>query len=128
MPRAGRRTAYVILGMALVKQGRTEDALAAWEKAEQIDPDDVALASHMGSLYDEQYQLTENPAYFELAQKYYLKSMRSILLYSETGYVNLGVLYALNGEVEKGIRVWEEGLRKFPHSSLLKHNLAYARQ
>lgn len=124
-PRANPR---VILGMALARQGKGDEAVAAWREAERMEPRNIDLAMNLGYYHDERYAKRRDEADFEKADQYYALATRGAGANAEVAYVNRGLLWVQNGRLTKGAKIWEEGLEKFPGSEDLARNLSIARR
>jgi hypothetical protein len=123
-----RANPHVILGMALARQGRMEPALDAWRQAERMEPLNVDMAMNLGYYHDERYAAGRDRGDFENADRYYALAAGGSTENAETAAVNRGLLWVQNGDLRKGVKIWEDGLAKFPGSAELTRNLSIARR
>ncbi|PIQ76637.1 hypothetical protein COU78_05065 [Candidatus Peregrinibacteria bacterium CG10_big_fil_rev_8_21_14_0_10_49_24] len=106
------------LGAALRKQGRTQEALAEYEKALALDPDSKTAHFGLGILLAEQGNTSR-------AIQEYVLALETDPTYVEVS-VNLGALYMKIGETEKAIEQYEHAIAVLPHFPQAHFNLAVA--
>lgn len=118
----------VMLGMALARQGRAGEALALWQRASELAPDNCSAALNLADAYDTRYATTKAPADLTAADRYYRLASGTRLATGEAAFVSWGTLWAANGDLKRAVAIWETGLKRFPASKDLAHNLALARR
>jgi len=94
------------IGRALVRQGKTGDAVDYFQRALELRPDFVQALNEMGLLLANQQKVAEAEPYFE-------RALRKDPNYSET-YLNLGVVAQTNGKLEQAMARYEEAARLEP--------------
>jgi tetratricopeptide (TPR) repeat protein len=118
----------VVLAMALRKQGRHEEAFRVLRIAAARAPKHPAVMVNLAFHYDNQYFATGDARARMLAIRYYSRAARSRRDDGETAFVNLGLIHAADGQTTRAIEIWKRGLRRFPGSRDLRHNLQVAEQ
>jgi tetratricopeptide (TPR) repeat protein len=94
------------IGRALVRQGKTGDAVDYFQRALALRPDFVQALNEMGLLLANQQKPAEAEPYFE-------RALRKDPNYSET-YLNLGVVAQTQGKLEQAMARYEEAARLEP--------------
>ncbi|MCX7717369.1 MAG: hypothetical protein N2111_03060 [Candidatus Sumerlaeaceae bacterium] len=117
---------HVILAMSLNKQGRHDEALRALRTAAANGARKPSVLVNLAYHYDNDYFATRNPRSKALAIRYYTRAARSNRAEGETAFVNLGLLYAADGQTTQAVEVWTRGLKRFPGSNDIRHNLQIA--
>ncbi|HEV2837024.1 MAG TPA: FG-GAP-like repeat-containing protein, partial [Pyrinomonadaceae bacterium] len=88
---------HYVLGLAAKTQNRPEEAIAAFQKVLQIDPNDVGANVNLGQLYAQQRKYTEAIAV--------LRTAIAAEPYNATGLYNLGTALLRSGQREEGTKV-----------------------
>ncbi|MCH8333368.1 hypothetical protein IIC65_05495, partial [Candidatus Sumerlaeota bacterium] len=115
------------LGIALQRQNRLDEAVAEWRAVEALEPGNVDMAVSLATYYYEPlYQRTRDPGDLEKADRYYRIGCTGATPNAEIAYNNRGRLWAVEGNLEKAIGIWNEGLLKFPGSLSIGPNLERA--
>jgi tetratricopeptide (TPR) repeat protein len=104
-------------GIALHDQGKYDDAITKYKMALKID-NKSTLANYELSYT---YMVTEK---YGDAIKYSKKVLEQNSENQHEAYIVLGSSLDMNGKADNAIKVYEEGLLKFPDSNLLNYNLA----
>lgn len=125
-PPAPKTDSRTMLGMSLMKQGKTAEALQQWREALQISPRDSDANANLADYYDTVFEETKDTGTLEKAISYYRNATAGSGENSSTAYTNLGRLFAVTGRTQDAIAVWREGLLRFPGSVQMRHNLAFA--
>ena len=86
-----------VLGLAAKTQNRPEEAIAAFQKVLQIDPNDVGANVNLGQLYAQQRKYPEAIAV--------LRTAIAAEPYNATGLYNLGTALLRSGQREEGTKV-----------------------
>jgi tetratricopeptide (TPR) repeat protein len=94
------------IGRALVRQGKTGDAIDYFQRALALRPDIVQALNEMGMLLANQQKVAEAELYFE-------RALKKDPNYSET-YLNLGVVAQTQGKLEQAMARYEEAARLEP--------------
>lgn len=108
--------AWVALGDVLRRAGRHEEAADAYKAALYLAPRDLVLQNNVANLALVRGDTTEAVARY-----------RTILQQDSTfvsGWLNLGVTYALSGRVEQARHAWQQALRYAPGHPAAKAYLA----
>jgi len=105
---------HYLLGSVYADQGRYQLAIEALNKAFELDPDFTGITTRLAMAF-------EKSGKYDEAIKYYTQ----ILCSEPTKYIygNLGTLYLLQGKYRKAIDFYQKGLKLYPNSSTLKHNI-----
>jgi tetratricopeptide (TPR) repeat protein len=85
---------HYIMALIARARNRTEEAISAFEKVRQIDPDDAATNINLGQLYAQQKKYKEAITAFRQAL--------TAEPYNETALYNLGILLTRTGSVVEG--------------------------
>lgn len=117
---------YVVHGTALNHQGRIEEAVQSWAKAERLEPGDIDAAVHLGFYHDNRYGRLRSRGDLERAEHYYRIATSGRTVNAEVAYVNLGLLWATEGDESRAVMIWKAGLEKFPRSAALRRNVDHA--
>jgi tetratricopeptide (TPR) repeat protein len=88
---------HYVLGLAAKTQNRPVEAIAAFQKVLQIDPNDVGANVNLGQLYAQQRKYTEAIAV--------LRTAIAAEPYNATGLYNLGTSLLRSGQREEGTKV-----------------------
>jgi len=94
------------IGRALVRQGKTGDAVDYFQRALALRPDFVQALNEMGMLLANQQKVVEAGPYFE-------RALKKDPNYSET-YLNLGMVAQTEGKLDKAMARYEEAARLEP--------------
>lgn len=114
----GMASAHLGVGLALVAQGRLEEASGALERALEVDSEnDVALVA-LGLIADERGD-------FRTARSYYESALRVAPGRYEVRN-NLGVSYLLSGDYERAAEAFREAVHVDPHDPAVHNNLGVA--
>ena len=116
----------VALGMALYREGNAEEALRLWQSVEAQEPANIDMALNMAGYYETKYARSAETADRDAADRYYRISAGGRIPNSEAAFVNWGLMWIQQGEMEKAIAIWRAGLKKFPLSQDLARNLDLA--
>ncbi len=108
------------LGNALIAQGRTDDAIAALEKAHSAAPAEADIVFNLGNACREAGRLLE-------AAKYYEKTIQTRPAHLGA-YNNLALVLRAKGEPESALTVLIEAIGHAPTSADLRFNLGNAMQ
>ncbi|HKO60692.1 MAG TPA: FG-GAP-like repeat-containing protein, partial [Pyrinomonadaceae bacterium] len=90
---------YYIIGLIAKLQSRPEQALAAFQRVLQIDPNDVGTSINLGQLFAQQRKYPEAIAAFRIAL--------AAEPYNATALYNLGQALMRTGQREEGLKVTE---------------------
>jgi len=107
-------------GVALLKEGKLDEAIAELQKAAAADPKSVVIQSNLAYAYDRQGQLDDAVAAY-----------RKVLDLDPANAVvrnNLGAVYRKKGQHDEAIREYEELLQRDPENATAKANLETAMQ
>ncbi len=107
----------VAQGIELHDQGKYDEAVATYKAALNIDKNST-LANYELSYTS---MVTEN---YEDGVKYSKKVIEQNAGNQHEAYIILGSCLDMLGKPEKAIKIYEEGLKKYPNSNLLNYNLA----
>src|SRR5262245_61875442 len=105
-------------GVALMKEGKLEEAVAAFQQAAEAAPSSGVIQSNLAYAYDRQGRIDEAVAAY-----------RKVLdLDAENAVVrnNLATLYSKQGRFDAAIREYEDLLQRDPANATAKTNLATA--
>jgi tetratricopeptide (TPR) repeat protein len=94
------------IGRALVRQGKSGDAVDYFQRALALRPDFVQGLNEMGMLLANQQKVAEAEPYFE-------RALRKDPNYSET-FLNLGIVAQTQGKLEQAMARYEEAARLEP--------------
>jgi tetratricopeptide (TPR) repeat protein len=94
------------IGRALVRQGKTGDAVDYFHRALALRPDFVQALNEMGLLLANQQKVAEAEPYFE-------RALKKDPNYSET-YLNLGIVAQTQGKLDQAMVRYEEAARLEP--------------
>ncbi|MHC4784660.1 MAG: tetratricopeptide repeat protein [Planctomycetota bacterium] len=114
----GSRAARYSLGVALQREGPTEDAIRQYGAALQIAPDDVLAHNNLGIALRTRGRLEEAIEHYETAIR--------IAPGFAKARTNLGDALQAQGRVEEAIRQYEAALRARPDFAGAHYNLAVA--
>jgi len=91
------------IGRALVRQGKTTEAVEYFRRALALRPDFVQALNEMGLLLANQQKVAE-------AEKYFERALRKDPNYSET-FLNLGIVAQTQGKLDQAMVRYEEAAR-----------------
>jgi len=113
---------HVDLGIERLDQGQLDEAIAEFEGAIQLDPEDAVAHYNLGLAYHGQGQLDEAVAEYQEAIR--LNPDLS------DAHTNLGAAYTDQGQADKAIAEYTEAIRLNPDDDSAHHNLGlvYAEQ
>jgi tetratricopeptide (TPR) repeat protein len=114
----GNYLAHLDLGTALSREGRRDEALAHYEAAARIRPDDAQIQYNLGAALAARGRARE-------AQERYERALALDPGYPEA-HNNLGILLARQGRIEDGTRHCAEAVRLRPEFAEARFNLAVA--
>ncbi len=143
---------HVALGMEYYDQGELDKAVAEFETAIELDPNDAEAHRNLGTAYGEQGKWEEaaaayeraievNPdfgeAYGDMAGAYfYLGKIAEASAAGEkaielapdyaTAYNNLGIIYGSQGQIDAAIALFEEAIGIDPNDANAHYNLGFA--
>ncbi len=106
---------YLSLGDFLLKQGYEEAALAAYNKAIEVDPTNKEVLNNLGYYYKD-----KNPL---LAEDYFKKALESDSAY-ETARSNLALLYNKLGDYSKSVEELKILVKAYPYNIHYNYDLA----
>ncbi len=106
------------LGVAMFRQGRTEEAIEHYLQALRIKPDYVYAHYNMGNVLAKQGRTEE-------AIRYYLQALEINPFYEEA-YNNLGLVLSKQGQIEEAIKHYLQALRIKPDYVKAHYNLGLA--
>ncbi len=107
--------AYKNLGIALVKQGKLEEASACCQKALTLEPNDVNLYYQVGLVLHKQGKLEEAIAYYQ--------KCLTLNPNQATAYYNLGSVFQVQGNLEEALTCYQRALTLEPNFALALQNL-----
>jgi tetratricopeptide (TPR) repeat protein len=107
-----------ILAMGLERMGHLREALAAYERAYQLDPANTDLLLDLG-LSASNLEMTE---WAETMFRHYIASVPD----SPLGYNNLGSLQCKSGRIDEGIETLRAAIYRMPDKAILWNTLATA--
>ncbi len=136
-------------GMEYVEQGAYEEAIAEFERAIELEPDNPGARRNLGTVYIELTQWEEAAAAYEKAIEldpdfgeaygdlvgayFYLDRIPEALEAGEkavelapdyaTAHNNLGAVYANQGDLEAAIAEWEQAIELDPSDPMPHNNL-----
>jgi tetratricopeptide (TPR) repeat protein len=114
----GNYLAHLDLGTALSREGRRDEALAHYEAAARLRPDDAQIQYNLGVALAARGRARE-------AQERYERALALQPDYPEA-HNNLGILLARQGRIEDGTRHCAEAVRLRPEFAEARFNLAVA--
>jgi len=143
---------HVELGIEYHDQGELDKAIAEFEKAIELDPNDAEAHRNLGTAYGEQGKWEESAAAYEQAIEinptfgeaygdvvgayFYLERIpeaieageKAIELASDyaTAYNNLGIVYGSQGQVDAAIALFEKSIQIDPNYANAHYNLGFA--
>jgi tetratricopeptide (TPR) repeat protein len=100
---------YNNLGLALVQEGRLDEAIAPYQKALEIEPDYAGAHNNLGGVFLQKGLMDEAMAQFQKALEInpnYVKARN-----------NLGIALARKGRVDEAIRQYQEALKIDPNDA-----------
>jgi len=106
---------YHNLSLACDKLGRSNEAMAAIEKALQIDPNYAQAHNQAGNLFFSQANLDKAASHFETALKIDPQNV--------SAYHNLGLIYGQQGKPELAIQYCQRAISLDPNSPEAHNNL-----
>jgi len=109
---------HVQRGVSLHDEGKYDEAIKEYNAALAIDSTS-SIAN-----YELSYTCMSVGKYAD-AIKYSRRVIEKNEDHQEAAYISMGSSYDLMGDPENAIKVYEEGVLKFPESNLLNYNLAY---
>jgi Flp pilus assembly protein TadD len=138
--------------MEYTAAGEHEEAIAEFERAIELDPDDAEVYRNLGTVYGEQGRWEESAAAYERALEidpafgeaygdvvgayFYLDRVPEAMEAGEkalelapdyaTAYNNLGIVYGSQGEIDAAIDLFEQALELDPDNTNAHYNLGYA--
>ncbi|MDR4509219.1 MAG: tetratricopeptide repeat protein [Candidatus Brocadiaceae bacterium] len=122
LPEKNSPEEYYNYGVENIKKGRFEEAIAAWEKALEIDPTFDKVFPKLGKAY---YTLGE----FNKAGEVYRKELE-FKPNDPTVYFSLGVVYRMNEQFDDAVRMQQKALTLNPDfaSAYNELGLTYSKQ
>ena len=111
-------TAHKNLGVVLAEKGRTQEAIAHYQEALRIAPNQPNVHAHLGNALLQLGQLNEAVAHFQ-------KELE-IVPNSAPAHSNLGVVFLATGRVEESIAHLQRSLEIAPESADAHYNLGNA--
>ncbi len=109
---------HIKRGIEYVEQGRLDEAIAEFEEAIKINPDDAKAHYNLGLTYDNQGRLDEAIAEYKEAIRLNPDDANA--------HLNLGVAYADQGQLEEAIAEYQEAIRIHPDYANAHFNLGLA--
>jgi len=109
--------AYNNLGIALLHQGRLDEAMTLFQKALKIQPDNVEAYCNLGMVFDQKGRLDEAIAQFRKAMEL---QPRSVLVQN-----NFGNLLSRMGRVDEAMAYYRQVLEVDSNSTVALNNLAW---
>jgi TPR repeat protein len=106
------------LGYALLQMGQEDKALACFQKAAELEPDDANAHLNLANVFFQKKQLNE--AIIHLQKAIELRPDNAAAHY------NLGYVLAMKGQLDEAIRQYREALRLKPDFAEASNNLAGA--
>jgi tetratricopeptide (TPR) repeat protein len=142
----------VKLGMEYYDQGELDKAVAEFEKAIELDPNDAEAHRNLGTAYGEQGKWEESAAAYEQAIEvnpnfgeaygdmagayFYLGKLAEAVAAGEkaielapdyaTAYNNLGIIYGSQGQIDRAIALFKEAIEIDPNEANAHYNLGFA--
>jgi tetratricopeptide (TPR) repeat protein len=143
---------HLDLGMDYHDQGELDKAIAEFEKAIELDPNNAGAHRNLGTAYGEQGKWEESAAAYERAididptygEAYgdvvgaYFSLNRipealtagekaiELAPYYATAYNNLGILYGSQGQIDTAIALFEKAIELDPNDANAHYNLGFA--
>ena len=143
---------HVDQGMAYYDQGELDKAIAEFETALELDPDDAEVHRNLGTAYGELGQWETSAAAYERAIEinaafgeaygdltgayFYLNRIPEAMEAGEkaielapdyaTAYNNLGIVYGSQGQIDQAIALFEKGIQVDPDYAEVHYNLGFA--
>lgn len=109
---------YNNLGVELAQQGKTTDAIAAFERAIELYPDYENAYNNLGLAYASVGQFSEAANAFREAI--------AINPNNPENYSNLGSALGSNGQISEAAHAFEQAIALDPNNSISHYNLAFA--
>jgi tetratricopeptide (TPR) repeat protein len=105
-------------GVALLKDGKVEEALEEFQKAAEADPQSAVIQSNLAYAYDRQGRTDDAVAAY--------KKVLEIEPGNTVARNNLGTLYSKKGLHDEAVREYEELVQRDPSNATAKANLENA--
>jgi len=109
---------YVNFGAALLQEGRVDEAITHFQKAEQLDPYNVNVYNNLGAALFQKGQVDEAMAQFQKAQEIDPGEAKA--------YCNLGVALVQKGQVDEAIAQYQKAEQLDPYYANAYANCALA--
>jgi len=109
---------HIDLGLDYLDQGQFDEAIAAFEAAIRLDPDDALAHYNLGRIYYLQDQMEQAAAAFEEAIQIDPEMAEA--------HTNLGAVYRAQGKTEEAIAACETAIQLDPNDDMAHYNLALA--
>ncbi|MCZ7667845.1 MAG: tetratricopeptide repeat protein [Chloroflexi bacterium] len=103
------------LGIVYRKNGRYQDAIAAYHKAIELDPNDATAYNNLGNVY------SENSRYQDAINAYH-KAIESRPHYAAP-HNGLGIVYRKNGRYQDAIAAYHKAIELDPNDATAYNNL-----
>jgi tetratricopeptide (TPR) repeat protein len=113
-----RSTRTTDLGVALLDEGKFDDAIHQFQEALRLEPDNIQAHHNLGLAFDKLGQTDE-------AIRQYQEVIRLAPDHADT-HNNLGAAFEKRGQIEEAIRQYREALRLDPDYALAHNNLGSA--
>jgi hypothetical protein len=106
------------LGLAFLKDGRSNEARAHFQQALEINPNDAEAHNNLGVVFYQRGQLNE-------AIDQYQKAIAISPNYTDA-HNNLGIAFAQNGQIDQAVAQFQKAVQLKPDYAAARHNLAKA--
>jgi len=96
-----------VLGLAYARKGQSDDALIAFERSADIDPEYADTFSNLGAIYLSMYMQSHAKEFFSKTVEN-LNKVTMLDPKNDTAYNSLGAAYMTSGAIQDAIRNWEK--------------------
>ncbi len=143
---------HVELGMDYHDQGELAQAVAEFEKAVELDPNDAEAYRNLGTAYGEQGKWDDSAAAYEQAIEvnpdfgeayadmagayFYIGKLAEATAAGEKGielapdyataYNNLGIIYGSQGQIDAALALFEQAIELDPNDANAHYNLGFS--